>query len=49
MAFPVFEKRRQESIYRLYGPPAYINKLKELVNDLIAAGHLNYDLLYIPV
>ncbi len=27
-------------IYRLYGPPAYINKMRELVNDLIAAGHL---------
>ena len=27
-------------IYRLYGPPAYIIKMKELVNELIIAGHL---------
>ena len=27
-------------IYRLYGPPAYINILKELVNEHIIAGHL---------
>ena len=27
-------------IYHLYGPPAYINEMKELVNDLIIAGHL---------
>jgi len=27
-------------IYCLYGPPAYINKMRELVNDLITARHL---------
>ena len=27
-------------IYYLYGPPAYINIMKELVIELIIAGHL---------
>ena len=26
--------------YRLYGPPAYINKMKELVESLAASGHI---------
>ena len=27
-------------IYRLYGPSIYINRMKELVDTLVAAGHL---------
>lgn len=27
-------------IYRLYGPPTYIHRMKELVDSLVAAGHL---------
>ena len=26
--------------YRLYGPPAYINRMKELVESLAASGHI---------
>ena len=31
-----------KSIYRLYGPPMYINKMQELVDSLVAAGHSSY-------
>ena len=27
-------------IYRLYGPPAYIERMKQLIDTLITAGHL---------
>lgn len=27
-------------VYRLYGPPKYINRMKELVDSLITSGHL---------
>ena len=27
--------------YRLYGPPAYINRMQDLVESLTAAGHLS--------
>ncbi len=27
-------------IYRLYGPPVYIERMRELVDSLITAGHL---------
>ena len=26
--------------YRLYGPPAYINRMKQLVESLAASGHI---------
>ena len=27
-------------VYRLYGPPAYIQRMKELVDSLAASGHI---------